>query len=228
MRVQQEYLLVYIPGRANLKTLILYQEESALEKTDKIENYYGFEEGITGKKLYETGIKQAKNLGIEVRQEEIINIELYENDFRIFTLQREYMAKAVIFATGNKKKKPNIQGLNKFEGRGVSYCAVCDGFFYKNKNVAVIGNGNYAVSEVNDLLPIASHITILSNGEQAPELRAENVEIDTRIIEQIHGENKVEEIQFSEGTNLRVDGVFVAQGVASSFDFARKLGVFTR
>lgn len=215
-------------SRANLQTLILYQEESALEKTNHIENYYGFENGIGGKQLHEMGIRQAKNVGVEIRKEEVINILVQEKEFKVATSKSEYMTRAVILATGNKKNKPKIKGIEDFEGRGVSYCAVCDGFFYRNRSISVIGSGNYAISEVNELINIASNITILTNGEKAPEFRADNVRIDTKEIEAINGDKKVEEIEFKDGTKVKTDGVFVAQGVAGSMDFAKKLGIITR
>lgn len=226
---QQEFQLVYIHGRANLKTVILYQTEGALEKTNKIENYYGFEKGITGKELYETGIKQAKNIGVEVKKEEVTSIQMIENGFKIQTEKSEYAGRSIILATGNKKNKPDIKNIEELEGKGVSYCAVCDGFFYKNKDIAVIGSGNYALSEVNELINLASNITILTNGESAPEFRSENdnVKISSKEIEAIKGNDKVEEIAFKDGTTLKTEGIFVAQGVAGSVEFAKKLGILT-
>ena len=211
--------------RAGLKTLVLYQSKSNLKKTEKIENYYGFENGIDGTKLYEQGIKQAQNIGVELKEEEVTNIKIQKNEFIVITSKFEYEAKSVILATGNKKVKPNIKGINEFEGKGISYCAVCDGFFYKNKNVSVIGNGNYAISEVNELLNIANNITILTNGEEKPQFRADNVEINTKQIEQIVGDKRVEEIIFKDGTSIKMDGIFIAQGIAGSGDFAKKLGI---
>ena len=217
--------------RANKKVLVLYDDKSSLEKTDKIENYYGFENGISGKDLYKAGIKQAENIGVDVKKEEVIKIEMIsENDynFLVNTLHNRYKSKVVILATGNKKNKPKITGIEKFEGKGISYCAICDGFFYRNKNVAVIGSGNYAISETNDLINIAKDITILTDGEKAPDFRADNVKVETRGIKEIKGNDKVEEIELTDGTDLKVDGVFIAQGVASSTDFAKKLGALVK
>ena len=213
--------------RANLETLILYNDESGLEKASLIENYYGFKNGISGKELYETGIEQAKNIGVEVKKEEVVKIENNVEYFNIVTNTNEYKTKNLILATGNKKNKPKIKGIEKFEGRGVSYCAICDGFFYRNRSVSVLGSGNYAIAETNELINIADNITILTNGEKAPEFRADNVTIDTKEIEEINGENKVEEIKFKDGSSLKTDGVFVAQGVAGSSEFAKKLGIIT-
>lgn len=212
--------------RANLETLVLYRDESSLEKTDKIENYYGFKEGISGKELYQDGIKQAQNLGVETKQEEVIKIEMISDGFMIKTSKSEYLSKVVILATGNKKNIPKITGIESFEGKGVSYCAVCDGFFYRNKSVAVVGSGDYAISETNDLINIAKDIIILTNGEKAPEFRADNVKIDTREIKEISGKDKVERIEFKDGTKLKTSGIFIAQGVAGSTEFAKKLGAF--
>ena len=215
--------------RRNLKTLIIYKEKSALEKSTKIENYYGFENGINGEELYKIGIRQAQNIGAEVIKDEVTNIKIdYLNEkeytFKVETLNNEFKAKSVILATGNKKNKPNIKNMDKYEGKGISYCAICDGFFYRNKNVAVIGNGDYAIAEAKDLQNIAKSITILTNGRQAPDYRAENININTKEIDQIEGENKVEEIDFVDNTKMKIDGIFIAQGVAGSTEFAKKIG----
>ncbi len=225
---QQAYQQVYIHGRANLKTLILYQEEGALEKTKKIDNYYGFEKGIGGKELYHAGIKQAENMGVEVKKQEVTGIQMVPNGFTIQTENTTFLTRSVILATGNKKNKPKIQGIEDFEGKGISYCAVCDGFFYRNKKIAVMGSGKYAISETNDLINIADTITILTNGEKAPAFRADNVTVDTKEIKAIKGNKRVEEIEFKDGAILKTDGIFVAQGVAGSLEFAKKLGIMTR
>ena len=148
--------------------------------------------------------------------------------FSVTTTNKKYNAKTIILATGNKKNTPNIKGIREFEGKGISYCAICDGFFYRDKNVVVIGNGNYAVSETNDLINITKHITILTNGEKAPEIRADNVKISEKEIREIRGEQKVEEIHFTDNTTIKTDGIFIAQGVAGSLEFAKKLGILTQ
>lgn len=213
--------------RANLKTMVIYQNNSNLEKAELIENYYGFAKGITGNDLYNEGMNQARNLGIELKEEEVINIKMNENGFEIVTDKNEYKTKNIVLATGNKKNVPKIKGIQEFEGRGISYCAVCDGFFYRNKDIAVIGNGKYAISETNELINLASEITILTDGEKAPEFRADNVKIDTRKIEEIQGEKRVEQIKLEDNTIIKTDGIFVAKGVAGSSEFAKKLGIIT-
>ena len=213
--------------RANLKTMIIYQNNSNLEKAELIENYYGFAKGITGIDLYNEGIKQAENLGVELKEEEVINIKMNENGFEVITDKNEYKTKNIVLATGNKKNIPKIKGIQEFEGRGISYCAVCDGFFYRNKDIVVIGNGKYAIAETNELINLANQIIILTDGEKAPEFRADNVKIDTRKIEEIQGEKKVEQIKLEDNTIIKTDGIFVAKGVVGSNEFAKKLGIIT-
>jgi len=175
--------------------------------------------------LYKDGINQAKNLGIEVKNEEVIKIEIEQDGFSVTTEKNKFETKTVVLASGNKKNTPKIKGIKEFEGKGISYCAICDGFFYRNKNVVVIGSGNYAISETNDLINISNEITILTNGEKAPEIRADNVKINEKEILEVRGQEKVEEIRFTDNTSLKTDGIFIAEGIAGSSEFAKKLGI---
>jgi thioredoxin reductase (NADPH) len=221
--------------RAGLKVLVLYYGESQLEKAHKIDNYYGFADGITGKDLYAAGISQARNLEIEVKEEEVVDIQpSTEKSFCITTSSAEYETTSIIIATGNKKLKPKINGLEEFESKGISYCAVCDGFFYRKKDVAVIGSKRYAFTEALHLAPIASSVTILTDGESADELEAlksesgalgEKITIDTRKIASITGAEKVEGVSFEQGDGIKANGIFIAVGEAGGADFARKLGL---
>lgn len=211
--------------RANKNVLILYYGTSNLEKATDIDNYYGFEKGISGKELYNNGIKQAENLKIDVRKEEVLNIEKINDDFIIKTTENEYNSKTVIIATGNKKLRPNIKGISEFEGKGISYCAICDGFFYRNKNVAVIGNGKFALNEASDLKQIVNNITILTDGLEMKEKTDFNV--NNKKIKEIHGENKVTFVEFEDSSKLEIDGIFIALGEAGGSSFAKKMGVMT-
>lgn len=214
--------------RANLKTLVLYSDKSSLEKTDKIENYYGFEDGIDGKELYFSGIKQTEKIGTDVKKEEVVNIINEDKKFSITTSKNKYMSKVVILATGNKKNKPQIDGIDRLEGKGISYCAICDGFFYKNKSVAVLGNSKYALSEVNDLINVVKDITVLTNGKDKPEIRDDRIKLETKKIKEIEGKEKVEKIKFEDGSKMNIDGIFIAEGVAGSAEFAKKMGAFIK
>ena len=209
--------------RRSLSILVISKGMGALQKAEKIDNYYGFENGISGKELYENGIKQAKNLGIDFIEDEVINIE-YINQFTIETVNSKYEAKAVILATGVSRNVPNIKGIKEFEGKGVSYCAVCDSFFYKGKDVAVLGDGNYAIHEFETLKPIASSVTILTNGNTMVENRDSSIEVNSKKIREFRGDTKLEEVEFEDNTIQNLNGVFIAMGTASSSDLARKIG----
>ena len=208
--------------RANLNVLVLYFGESNLEKSSKIDNYYGFAEGISGDNLYENGISQAKKLGVDVKQLEVIGIENLGKTYNVKTEAENFETKSVIIATGNRKVKPSIKGIAEFEGRGISYCAICDAFFYRNKNVAVIGNGKFAVNEATELSHVVNKVTILTNGLEKPECE---FEVNTNKISVINGKEKVTDIEFDDGSKLEIDGVFIALGEAGASDFAKTLGI---
>ena len=208
--------------RANLNVLVLYFGESNLEKSSKIDNYYGFAEGISGDNLYENGISQAKKLGVDVKQLEVIGIENLGKTYNVKTEAENFETKSVIIATGNRKVKPSIKGIAEFEGRGISYCAICDAFFYRNKNVAVIGNGKFAVNEATELSHVVNKVTILTNGLENPECE---FEVNTNKISVINGKEKVTDIEFEDGSKLEIDGVFIALGEAGASDFAKTLGI---
>lgn len=211
--------------RANKNVLILYHGESQLEKAHKIDNFYGFPLGITGKDLYINGINQAVNLGIEVKDLEVLSIQMNEKmEYTIRTSKEEFNSKVVILATGNKKLRPNIKGVAEFEGSGVSYCAICDGFFYRKKNVVVIGSGTYAISEATELKNVTPNVTILTNGL---ELNGKaDIPVITKEIKEIVGEGRVSGVKFMDDTTLDVNGVFIALGEAGGADFAKKLGIY--
>ena len=209
--------------RAGLETLIVSKGIGTLEKVETIQNYYGTP-NISGKEIQKIGEKQAKELNIEIKNEEVMQID-YGKNFIVKTLNYEYEARTVIIATGSNRKVANIKGIKEFEGKGVSYCTTCDGFFYKDKNVAVLGNKEYALHEAQNLLPIAKSVTMLTNGEEPVEKRTEGIKIEENKIREFRGINSIEEIEFEDNTIKKIDGIFVALGTASSSDLAKKLGI---
>lgn len=214
--------------RAGLKVLVISKNQSALDKAEKVENYYGFENGISGKELKDVGIKQAKNLGVEFLEKEVTSIKYSENGYEVIVanqgLNEQYLAKTIVLATGTNRNKPRIKGLKEFEGKGISYCAICDGAFFRNKNVGVLGNGDYAISEIQELIPIVKSVTMYTNGLDPIEYRVDNVNINTKKIRKFRGNNVIKEIEFEDDTREEINGIFIAQGVATSTDFAKKLG----
>lgn len=213
--------------RAKKNVLIISKGNSALEKAEKIDNYYGVL-NVSGKELYELGLKQAKALDIHIEDDEVTNIS-FENNFIVTTVNRQFESKYVIIATGTNRKTPNIKGIKEFEGKGVSYCAICDAFFYRNKDVAVLGNGNYAIHEASHLKPIAKSVTILTNGKEIVENRSmQEFEIEETPIREFRGTNVIEEIEFDNNNTKKIDGVFIAIGTASSTDLAKKIGAVVK
>ena len=216
---------IYI-SRSNLKCLVVGKDETALKKAKSIENYYGFESPISGEELFRRGINQAKNQNIEIKNDEVLDIEYLNNSYLVKTVNNEYETKTVVLATGKNRKMSNILGEDKFIGKGISYCAICDGYFFKNKNIAVIGSGEYAIHEAGILQNVSDKVTIFTNGGKLPENRS--IEIKNVIegrIDAIRGDKKVENILLNDKRSIPVDGVFIAQGIASSIDFAKKLGI---
>lgn len=214
--------------RASLKTLVIGSGIGALENAEKIENYYGFPNGISGTELQKNSVQQAILLGCEVHDEEVLSI-VKAQDITVKTNLNEYTCKRLIIATGKARIKAKIDGLERLLGHGVSMCAVCDGFFYKNRRLAVLGNGNYAVSETDELSRFTKDITIFTNGKEPAweTTLPEYVKVNTLTVKSIVGEERVEGVLLENNELLAVDGVFVALGTASAFDLAVKLGILT-
>lgn len=221
---------VYIK-RAGFDVTVVSKYGGSLLKADKIENFYGFPTPVSGKELYEGGIENAKRLGVKFIDDEVVNLGFSEG-FTVFSLKNELSADAVIIATGSKRKTPKIGGLKELEGRGVSYCAVCDAFFHRNKPVAVLGNSDYALHEAGELINIAKSVTLLTNGDapqftEAPEFNSEKFEINTKKIAFLSGSDLLESVAFKDGSSLPVSGLFIAIGVAGGTELAKKTGMLT-
>lgn len=213
--------------RAGLDTTIIKNGIGALEKAHSIENYYGFALPVCGEALVTSGIEQARRIGAKIIDGEVISIG-FDKKFVVKTTSNSFTADYVLLATGSPRSAPLIAGLSENEGKGVSYCAVCDAFFHKGKHVAVLGESEYALNEIYELLPIAGSITMLTNGK-TPQIQIPNsVQLDTRQIEKIEQHEKGGlKIKFENGSILNVSALFVACGVAGSAELAKKIGVIT-
>ena len=215
--------------RSKLKTLIIGKNESVLMKASKIDNYFGFSQTISGRELLEEGEKQALKLGVNILNEEVIAIE--KNDyFEITTNKNVFSAKAVLLATGQPQKKVAIENLHEFEGKGISYCSTCDGFFYNNLKVAVLGSKDFAIHEAMELETFSKDITIFTNGHELELTEkyleaAKNYKINKKELKKLEGSEFLEAALFADGSREEIDGIFIANESASSIDFARKLGV---
>ena len=208
--------------RGGANVLVITKDTGTLGKAKKIENYYGFK-SITGEELYKNGLEQLKNLNIELVKDEVVQLN-YTNQFEVTTVNNVFEAKYLVFATGVSRNVPNIKGIKEFEGKGVSYCAICDAFFYRNKHVAVLGSGNYAIHEAEILKPVAKSVTLLTNNEKLVENRDIDLNVNEKKIREVRGYDKVDEVVFDDDTKENVNGIFVAIGTASTNDLARKIG----
>lgn len=213
-------------ARAGIETTVISKGSGALGKAEKIENYYGFAEPVSGQALEEAGEDGAKRLGVEIVEEEVVGLS-YANGFTVQTNEKTYYADSVILAAGASRKTPSITGLRELEGKGVSYCAVCDAFFYRKKDVIVLGNGEYALREAMELKPIVNSVTILTNGEEKQVSFSEEFRVIEKKINKISGEDRVTGIIFEDGSEIKADGIFVAFGIAGSIDLAKKIGAIT-
>ena len=209
--------------RAGADTTVLTKGPGALDRAEKIENYYGFAQPVSGAELERRSIENAKRLGAKFVTAEAVGLT-YTDQLTVETLGGDYPADAVILATGASRAAPRIPGLAGLEGHGVSYCAACDAFFYRGKDVAVLGSGEYALHEVQALLPVVKSVTLLTNGAPLTAQFPPEVRVLPQEVEAILGETVVTGVQLSGGAPLAVSGVFVALGVAGSTALARKLG----
>ncbi len=225
-------------ARYGLKTVFFETVDpvSQLSLAAKIENYPGFEG--SGVELLEKMKEQAVKSGAEWKLEKVEKIARNGESFLIVTEGGEYSARAVIIATGGKHREAGIDGERTFVGRGVSYCATCDGNFFRGKNVVVYGSGKEAVEDAIYLHDIGCRVTLVS---RTPELRAERAlveELEKRGVEvlkstsvrRILGSDKVEKLvvysrEKGEEFEIEAEALFVAIGMRPATDLVAELGV---
>ena len=210
-------------ARAGVETTVLTKGPGALDRAELIQNYYGFAEPISGAELERRGIEGAKALGVQFVTTEAVGLT-YTDKLTVETLAGDFPADAVILATGASRAAPHIPGLAGLEGHGVSYCATCDAFFYRGKDVAVLGSGEYALHEVQALLPVVKSVTLLTNGSPLTASFPPEVTVCPEKVNAILGEKRVSGVELNGGKTVALSGVFVALGVAGSTALARKLG----
>lgn len=211
--------------RAGLRTTVIGKDLGALSKAEKIENYYGAFPSPSGEELARSGIAQARELGIPVEDGEVLSIT-GEDGFTVATSLGDYSARALLLATGKKRSSLNVKGLDAFTGRGVSFCAVCDGFFYRGRRLALLGSGLYALHEYEELRHFTDDIILCTGGrEPKPGCFPPSVRFRREKLLAIEGDDRARRLIFESGSPLEVDGVFVAEGAASALEFAAKVGI---
>ena len=215
-------------SRARHDTLIIsgLLPGGQLMNTTDVENYPGFEEGIMGPDLMLTMRKQAERMSTTIIDDVVVNVDFRDKPFKVLTGSEEYEAKAVIVCTGATPRKIGIEGEQTFSGKGVSYCATCDGAFFRNQNIAVVGGGDSCMEEATFLTKFASKVHIIHRRDtfraskimQERALNNENIEVHWNSeIEDIKGDQKVQQVvlkdtKTGEIKTLDMGGVFVAIG----------------
>jgi thioredoxin reductase (NADPH) len=226
-------------GRSRLKTLVLEKAipGGQILLTDWIENYPGFPEGIAPFELMENFRKQALRFGAEIENDEVRSLERDEGGWLVHGIRDDYFARAVIVATGSTYRRLGLENEARLIGRGVSYCATCDGAFFRDKVVAVVGGGDNALTEALYLTKFCRLVYIIHRRQafRAVRILQERVEANPKIqviwnsvVVDIIGEYKVEALKIrhvasGEEKELEVDGVFVSIGMEPQSSFLRGL-----
>ena len=204
--------------------------------TELVENYPGFPEGVSGMDLGQKLEDQAKKNGLDIIFGKAVRIEVNKGRKVVFTEENSYSTKTVIIATGSEPKKLGVPGEEDFIGKGVSYCATCDGPFYKDKNIAVVGGGNGALEEALFLTKFAKLVTII---HRRKDLRADKMLIDRAasnpkifmkldtLVDEIKGDEKVRSLKLTDTSSnkkssMNVDGVFIYAGLMPNTDFVKE------
>jgi len=217
--------------RAGADVTVISRGSGALAKAERIENYYGLAEPVSGAELEANGIAGAKRLGVKFVEGEVVGLAM-NDDFTglvVQTAKEKLEAGAVILAAGSTRLAPKIPGLKEMEGKGVSYCAICDAFFYRGKVAAVLGEGEYALHEAEILLPHASKVMLFTNGKEPTIAIPDSIEVHKEKVSAVeaateNGTERVSGVMTEDGTFTPVNGLFVALGIAGSVDLARKIG----
>ncbi len=224
--------------RAGISPLILEKEApgGTLNKTHRIENYPGYtdKEGTTlAFRMY----SQIEELNIELKVEKVIDIKKEDGLFNVITNEDVYVSKYVVIATGKTPRKLGVPNADKYENKGISYCAICDGALYKNKDVAIIGGGNSAMEAASYMKDIASKIYIINRSsilradkkEQEDVINSKNVEViyNSNISEIMDENSHITGIKLEDGKILSVSAIFVCIGQESNAAYYKNLGLET-
>lgn len=197
-----------------------------LVNTTEVENYPGFEKGIMGPDLMIEMRKQTQRMGTTIVDDEAIDVDFRRQPFKVLTSSEEYEGKAVIIATGANPRKLGLEGEQIFGGKGVSYCATCDGPFFRNQELVVVGGGDSAVEEATFLTKFATTVHLVHRRDElrASQVMQERAFANEKIkfhwdsqVSDIKGDQKVQEVilkntKNNENETLKVGGVFVAIG----------------
>lgn len=215
--------------RANLKTLVIANGPGSLEKAERVDNYFGISQTISGRELRASGEEKARSLGVSFEADEIISIQ-GEGPVVLRGVRSEYRGRCLILAVGKNRKEPPVNNLGNYEGKGISHCVTCDGFFYRNKRVGVLGFNDYMAHEVGELVHVTRNVTILTHGQplavsgrNAPVL--EGLPVETKKISVLYGKDVLEGVELEDGERIPLDGLFLAYGSPGATGLALQAGI---
>ncbi len=226
-------------GRARLNTIVLEKgmPGGQILLTDFVENYPGFPEGVVPFQLMEDFRKHAEKFGAKIETDEAKEIKKQDDLWHVLGVKGEYPARAVIIATGSVYRKLGLPGEAKLTGRGVSYCAICDGAFFKDKEVAVVGGGDNALTEALFLTKFCRKVKVIHRRDQfrAEKILQERIFANDKtevlwdsVVEEISGEDRFESITIknvkdNKTSKLKLGGLFISIGMDSNSEFVKGL-----
>jgi thioredoxin reductase (NADPH) len=222
------YTAALYSARANLNPLVIegFAWGGQLMITSDVENYPGYPDGVLGPEMMQDLRKQSERFGTDFLTDDVTKVDFSERPFRVWVGEDEYRAEAVVVATGANARQLGLESEKKLQGRGVSYCAVCDAAFFKEKEIVVVGGGDSAMEEATFLAKFASKVTVIHRRES---FRASSIMVDRArssdkiefildsVVEEVLGEETVtgvvvRNVRTDERTELPADGFFVAIG----------------
>ena len=231
------YTAALYAARAGLDTVVLEKLSAGgqMALTEQIDNYPGFEDGIDGFSLGEKMKRGTERFGVETKLTEVLSLDLSGTVKKAATSEGPLFARTIVLATGAGPRELGIEGEQELIGKGVNYCAACDGMFYKNKTVVIAGGGNTAAADALILSRICKKVIVVHRRDtlratkiyHEPLMKAENVEFrwDSEIIELLHDEKvigiRLRNVKTGEETTLACDGVFVSIGRKPSSELVK-------